>query len=190
LNLLRLSALLFGTILLTNVITIITTRDGFIIPALANDLTSEDQISLQDPLQDRVTICHIPHGNSTKAHDMTVGEDAVPYHLAHGDRLGSCSPTINPTIEVEPPSTCIRTENGLVGYARFILSGFPIGTVLIMDSQFSEPLQEVEVQAKIHSVPVGFSTGEKTVKVFADTNRNLQQDPGEVSSTKSFTITC
>jgi hypothetical protein len=46
-----------------------------------------------------------------------------------------------------------------------------------MDSQFSEPLQEVEVQAKIHAVPVGFSTGEKTVKVFADTNRSLQQDP-------------
>ena len=39
-------------------------------------------------------------------------------------------------------------------------------------------------------VPVGSSTGEKTVTVFADTNRNLQQEPGEVSATKTFTITC
>jgi hypothetical protein len=59
-----------------------------------------------------------------------------------------------------------------------------------MDSQFSEPLQEVEVQPGTQSVPVGFSTGERTVTVFADTNRNLQEDAGEVSATKTFTITC
>jgi hypothetical protein len=59
-----------------------------------------------------------------------------------------------------------------------------------MDSQFSEPIQEVEVQPRAQSVPVGFSTGEKTVTVFADTNRNIQQEPAEVSATKTFTITC
>ena len=176
--------------LLASIITIIATSTGFLIPALASSLTIEDQLSLQDPLQDRVTICHILDGNHTSARDLTVGEDVVPDHLAHGDSIGTCFPTKEPTITVEPPTTCIRTENGLVGYARFILGGFPIGTVLIMDSQFSEPLQEVEVQAKIHSVPVGFSTGEKTVKVFADTNRNSKQDPGEISTTKTFTITC
>jgi hypothetical protein len=46
------------------------------------------------------------------------------------------------------------------------------------------------VQAETYSVPVGFSTGEKTAKVFADANRNLQEDAGEVSATKTFTITC
>jgi hypothetical protein len=123
---------------------------------------------------------------------VTVGEDVVPDHLAHGDRIGSCSPspTKEPIITVEPPTTCISTENGLVGYARFTLSRFPIGKVLIMDSQFSEPLQELEMQAETYSMPVEFSTGEKTVKVFADTNRNLQEDAGEVSATKTFTITC
>jgi hypothetical protein len=176
--------------LLASIITSIATSTGFLSPALASSLTIEDQLSLQDPLQDRVTICHIPDGNRTSARDLTVGEDVVPDHLAHGDRIGTCFPTKEPTVTVEPPTTCISTENGLVGYARFILSGFPIGTVLIMDSQFSEPLQEVEVQAKIHSVPVEFSTGEKTVKVFADANKNLQQEPGEVPVTKTFTITC
>jgi hypothetical protein len=59
-----------------------------------------------------------------------------------------------------------------------------------MDSQFSEPLQEVEVQSETQSAPVEFSTGEKTVKVFADANKNIQQEPGEVLVTKTFTITC
>jgi hypothetical protein len=157
---------------------------------LASNLTIEDELSLEDPLQDRVTICHIPDGNSTNAHDIIVGEDVVSDHLTHGDSIGSCSPTRGPTITVEPPATCVSTENGLVGHARFILSGFPHGRVIIMDSQFSEPLQEVEVQADMSSVPVEFSTGEKTVNVFADTNRNSIADPGEVSATKTFTITC
>jgi hypothetical protein len=177
-------------LLVSILIIIIATSNGFVIPALASSLTIEDELSLQDTLQDRVTICHIPEGNRTAANDLTVGEDVVPDHLAHGDRIGTCFPTKEPTVTVEPPTTCISTENGLIGYARFTLSGFSIGTVLIMDSQFSEPLQEVEVQPGTQSVPVGFSTGEKTVTVFADTNRNLQQEPGEVSATKTFTITC
>jgi hypothetical protein len=132
---------------------IITTSNGFVIPALASSLTIEDRLSLQDPLQ---SSCHIPDGNSTRAHDLTVGEDVVPDHLALGDRIGSCSPTKEPTIIVEPPTTCISIENGLVGYPRFTLSEFPVGRVLIMDSQFSEPLQEAEVQTETQSVPVGF----------------------------------
>ena len=176
--------------LLASIIIIIATSNGFVIPALASSLTIENRLSLQDTLQDRVTICHIPDGNRTGANDLTVVEDVVPDHLAHGDRIGTCFPTKEPTVTVEPPTTCISTEDGLIGYARFALSEFPIGTVLIMDSQFSEPLQEVEVQPGTQSVPVGFSTGERTVTVFADTNRNLQQDPGEVSATKTFTITC
>jgi hypothetical protein len=115
--------------LLASIITIIAASTGFLSPALASSLTIEGQLSLQDPLQDGVTICHIPDGNRTSARDLTVGEDAVPDHLAHGDRIGTCFPTKEPTVTVEPPTTCIGTENGLVGYARFILSGFPIGTV-------------------------------------------------------------
>lgn len=184
------SSLLFVSILEILAFTPVLTSYEFVIPILASDLTIEDLISRQDPLQDRITICHIPEGNRTKAHEITVGEDVVPDHLAHGDRIGSCSPAKEPIVEVEPPTTCVSTEGGLLGYARFTLSGFPIGMVLIMDSQFSEPIQEVEVQAARHSVPVEFSTGEKMVTVFADGNRNLQQDPGEVSTTKTFTITC
>ena len=99
---------------------------GFVTPALASDLTIEDRMSRQDPVQDKVTICHIRSENRSNAHDMNVGESVVPDHLAHGDRIGYCLPTKQPTIIVEPPSSCIITENGRIAYARVILTGFPL----------------------------------------------------------------
>src|SRR5215210_7083136 len=39
---------------------------------------------------DKVTICHIPPGNPGNAHTISVGEAAVPAHLAHGDSRGPC----------------------------------------------------------------------------------------------------
>jgi len=39
---------------------------------------------------DKVTLCHIPPGNSNKAHTITVGASAVQAHLGHGDYLGPC----------------------------------------------------------------------------------------------------
>jgi len=38
----------------------------------------------------QVTICHIPPGNPDNAHTITVGVNAVPAHLAHGDHCGAC----------------------------------------------------------------------------------------------------
>jgi hypothetical protein len=38
----------------------------------------------------KTTICHIPPGNPANAHTITVGNPAVPAHLAHGDKLGAC----------------------------------------------------------------------------------------------------
>lgn len=46
--------------------------------------------SAQGAGQAKVTICHIPPGNPGNAHAITVGEPAVPAHLAHGDTLGGC----------------------------------------------------------------------------------------------------
>ncbi|MCH8879670.1 MAG: FG-GAP repeat protein [Planctomycetes bacterium] len=37
-----------------------------------------------------VTICHFPPGNPENARTITVGVDAVPAHLAHGDHCGPC----------------------------------------------------------------------------------------------------
>lgn len=39
----------------------------------------------------KVDICHIPPGNPSNAHTINVSQSAVPAHLAHGDRMGTCS---------------------------------------------------------------------------------------------------
>ena len=166
------------------------TNSGFVTPSFASDLTIRDRISREDPLQDKVTICHIPEGNITKAHDKTVGESVVSDHLTHGDRIGHCSHSQHPAIIVEPPATCTSTESGLVAYSRVILSGFPYGSVVLKGDQSSETPSLVEVQADKYSLPLGFSLGDKKLIAFADANRNTQQDPGEASAATAFTITC
>jgi len=40
--------------------------------------------------QGKVDICHIPPGNPENAHTINVSVNAIPAHLDHGDRLGSC----------------------------------------------------------------------------------------------------
>jgi hypothetical protein len=52
---------------------------------------------LASVLQEKVTICHIPKGNPSNAHDITVGASAVPAHLAHGDIVGPCVTGPQPT---------------------------------------------------------------------------------------------
>jgi hypothetical protein len=38
----------------------------------------------------KVTICHIPPGNPSNAHTITVSQHAVAAHMAHGDTMGEC----------------------------------------------------------------------------------------------------
>ncbi len=38
----------------------------------------------------KVNVCHIPPGNPTNWHTITIGENALPAHLAHGDLAGTC----------------------------------------------------------------------------------------------------
>jgi len=40
--------------------------------------------------REKVTICHIPPGNLSAAHTITVSSSAVNAHLDHGDTLGEC----------------------------------------------------------------------------------------------------
>ena len=48
-------------------------------------------------------ICHIPPGNPANAHEITVDDDAVPAHLAHGDNLGACGDTTPPPCIPDTP---------------------------------------------------------------------------------------
>ena len=44
----------------------------------------------------KVTICHLPAGNPNNAQTLSVNENAVMSHMAHGDWVGDCS-ACNPT---------------------------------------------------------------------------------------------
>lgn len=35
-------------------------------------------------------LCHVPRGNPSNCHNITVGEPALSAHLSHGDYLGLC----------------------------------------------------------------------------------------------------
>jgi hypothetical protein len=42
--------------------------------------------------EEQVTICHIPPGNPSNQHTITVGASAVAAHAAHGDKVtGGCA---------------------------------------------------------------------------------------------------
>src|SRR6185312_5619944 len=39
----------------------------------------------------KVDVCHIPPGDPSNLHTITISEHALQAHLAHGDFLGDCS---------------------------------------------------------------------------------------------------
>ncbi len=59
----------------------------------ATEIEFEEEEEVEDrSFGDKITICHIPPGNPSKAHTITVGsENAVNKHLAHGDVMDSCN---------------------------------------------------------------------------------------------------
>jgi LPXTG-motif cell wall-anchored protein len=39
----------------------------------------------------KVTVCHVPPGNPSNAHNIVISVNALPAHLAHGDTVGPCT---------------------------------------------------------------------------------------------------
>jgi hypothetical protein len=51
----------------------------------------DDDDDDDDDQEEMVTICHIPRGNPSNAHTITIGEGALQSHLNHGDHEGACT---------------------------------------------------------------------------------------------------
>lgn len=58
-------------------------KDGSLAMSQASDPEAEAGTGKTD-------ICHIPPGNPANARTLSVGNPAVPAHLAHGDKIGRC----------------------------------------------------------------------------------------------------
>jgi len=59
----------------------------------------------------KATICHIPPGNASAQHTITVSQSAVHAHMAHGDTMGACSGWVSEAY-VESLPTCTAIDGG------------------------------------------------------------------------------
>ncbi|WP_440121703.1 hypothetical protein [Tenacibaculum sp. Ill] len=59
-----------------------------LIPLLANQTTLKSKESKGK--DSKVTICHVPPGNPSNVHSITISRKALKAHLAHGDYFGFC----------------------------------------------------------------------------------------------------
>jgi hypothetical protein len=61
--------------------------------------------TISDCVEDqRVTICHMPPGNSGNPRTITISANALAAHLAHGDTIGPCNSGLRATAEVREVS--------------------------------------------------------------------------------------
>ncbi|MGI0003231.1 MAG: hypothetical protein ACRD91_03295, partial [Nitrosopumilaceae archaeon] len=81
------------------IIEAIALRTGLTIEEIEGVITfevreeQEQEEELEDDLDEesgKVTICHVPPGNPSKAHTITIDRAALERHLAHGDFVGEC----------------------------------------------------------------------------------------------------
>ena len=76
-----------------------------------NDKPANDDKGNNDK---KVTICHIPPGNPSAAHNITISVNALPAHLGHGDTEGAC-PSVPPPPPPPPPPEIIYGVNVAAG---------------------------------------------------------------------------
>ncbi|CAM1366346.1 hypothetical protein TOREUM_30510 [Tenacibaculum litoreum] len=68
--------------------TLIISFSFFLAPLLTNQSTLKSKDSKGK--DSKVTICHVPPGNPSNVHSITISKNALKAHLAHGDFFGNC----------------------------------------------------------------------------------------------------
>ena len=70
---------------------------------LSNSSLVATEIEVEDDGEEendnKIEICHIPKGNPSNAHTLSVGEPAGKAHLSHGDLEGACGDELESTID-------------------------------------------------------------------------------------------
>jgi len=58
------------------------------------ELEFEEEVEKLKKSGEKVRVCHVPPGNPSKAHTISINSAAIETHLSHGDFLGSCGDEI------------------------------------------------------------------------------------------------
>lgn len=66
----------------------------------------------------KALVCHIPPGNPSNAHTLTVGTSAVSAHVAHGDYSGACQICVNLEINKITLTRVGDASGGLSSYLK------------------------------------------------------------------------
>ncbi len=71
----------------------ITLAENVPVSEIPNDpyIIGSMESSIEPLVKHKVTICHIPPGNPSNAHTISIGESAIKAHLKHGDYEGECT---------------------------------------------------------------------------------------------------
>ncbi len=120
----------------------------------------------------KIIICHFSPGNPDNPQTITVSENALDAHLAHGDTLGACEFDVNnpPSITSEPITTA--TEN--VPYAYDVDATDPEGDVLTYSLEGSSAGMTINRETGlIEWVPDATQVGDNNVVVRASDNGGL-----------------
>ena len=83
--------------------------------------------------RDKVTICHLPPGNQNNPQTITVSENAVPAHLAHGDTAGACASGCQLDSECDDGNMCTSDACLADGCANVVVN-CDDGNVCTLDS--------------------------------------------------------
>jgi hypothetical protein len=109
--------------------------------ALRSDADSAGTANGKD--HGKTTICHMPPGNPANAHTLSIGDAAVPAHLAHGDKLGRCE-------DLKPQKPCPDKEIPGKSDHKAFGFGFHETKVLVCHIPPGNP-------ANAHTISVGLS---------------------------------
>jgi len=69
----------------------------------------------------KVEICHIPPGNPSNLHTITISEHALQAHLAHGDFLGGCSAAPCPCMSIPQFNILLANANFCIGSSESLV---------------------------------------------------------------------
>ena len=110
------------------------------------------------PVEEKVTICHIPPGNPENPQTIEIAKSALSAHLAHGDHVGACTNADAPTpkTHTQPPAQTPTTPTP---------STPPVVVPPVVVPQTEERQPAKEEKVTICHIPPGNPENPQTIEI-------------------------